>query len=99
MKQYGLAIAAVAAVVLVVAVFAWGIPGSAGLQGRSDTSASLQVPALSPQPSATPAAEPVTRTYAYVLRGENGTVRLDLDPGLYNRLAAGAPPAVCTTPV
>jgi hypothetical protein len=98
MKQYGLAIAALAAVVLVVAVFAWGVPGITGPQGRSDP-AGLQVPALSAQPSALPAAEPVSRTYAYVLRGENGTVRLDLDPGPYNRLAAGTPPAVCTTPV
>lgn len=99
MKQYGLALAAVAAVVLVVAVFAWGVPWITGPQGRTDPSAGLQVPALSPQPSAPPAAELVTRNYPYVLRGENGTVRLDLDPGLYNRLAAGAPPVVCTTPV
>lgn len=99
MKQYGWAIAALAVVVLIVAVFAWGVPWITGPQGRADPSAGLPAPALSPQPSVLPAVEPVTRNYPYVLRGENGTVRLELDPGLYNRLAAGAPPVVCITPV
>jgi hypothetical protein len=39
------------------------------------------------------------RSYPYVLRGGAGTIRLEPDPDLYNRLAAGDPPLVCTTPV
>jgi hypothetical protein len=99
MKRYGHIFAALAALALVVAVFFY-FPGLYGLPKPVQLPATVQpAPEISTQPPGMPAEEPVTRMYAYVLRGENGTVRLDLDPDLYNRLAAGSPPTVCLAPV
>lgn len=99
MKRYILLIGAAAVLVLVAAAFGslfgfFSLPGSAQLPAAGTIALDS-----SPPPSSALPAGPVSRDYPYVLRGENGTIRLDLDPGLYNRLAAGAPPSVCLAPV
>jgi hypothetical protein len=97
MKGYGLIIAAGVVLVLTATVFLY-LPGHPVVTGQATVPpAVLTVPSVSLQPSAPPAA-PVSRDYQYVLRGENGTVRLDLDPDLYNRIAAGTPPKLCLAP-
>ena len=98
MKRYILLIGAAAVLVLIAAAFV-SLSGFFSLPGSAQPPASgPNAPDISPQPSSTPSSGAVSRTYPYVLRGENGTIRLDLDPGLYNRLSAGTPPSVCLTP-
>ncbi|PKG32124.1 hypothetical protein [Methanoregula sp.] len=98
MKRYILLIGVAAVLVLIAAALVslsgfFSLPESAHLPAAGPIA-----PDISPQPSSAPSSGAVSRTYPYVLRGENGTIRLDLDPGLYNRLAAGAPPSVCPAP-
>jgi hypothetical protein len=98
MKRYILLIGAAAVLVLVAAAFG-SLFGFFSLPGSTLPATGAIAPDSSPQPSSALPAGPVSRDYPYVLRGENGTIRLDLDPELYNRLAAGAPPSVCLAPV
>ncbi|MDP3565232.1 MAG: hypothetical protein Q8R70_12170 [Methanoregula sp.] len=79
-------------------------PSGTGPGSSSGSAPGLDFPTMVtdrvlPAPAGSNATDRVTRTYPYVLRGETGTLRLDLDPGLYHRLAAGSPPLVCTMPV
>jgi hypothetical protein len=98
MKQYILLIGATTVLVLVAAAFG-SLSGFFGLTESAQPPATGPIaPDISPQLSSVSSSGAVSRTYPYVLRGENGTIRLDLDPELYNRLAAGAPPSVCLAP-
>lgn len=102
MKRSGLVIGTLAAILLLSAGYLAGIPGISGLQKPGGPSLAGQMPDVLPevvQPAATGTADPVLRTYPYVLRGGTGAIRLELDRDLYNRLAAGPPPAVCLAPV